>query len=121
MTGRISRTRRIRQAAFLALLAVAVVGPWIVPYDPLRPDPFAPLSPPSAEHWFGTNHLGMDVFSRVVAAARVDFTLALLGVLIGGGLGSVMGAWAESDATPPPTPPARCIWRLARTRRRSGE
>lgn len=92
--GWASRARRIRQGVFLALLAVAVVGPWIVPYDPLRPDPFAPLSPPSAEHWFGTNHLGMDVFSRVIAAARVDFSLALLGVLIGGGLGSVMGAWA---------------------------
>lgn len=87
-------SRRARRAVFLLLVAAAIFGPWVAPYDPLWPDPFNPLSPPSAEHWLGTDHLGMDVFSRLIAAARVDFTLAVTGVLIGGGLGSVLGAWA---------------------------
>ena len=41
----------------------------------------------------GTDNLGLDIYSRVVAGARIDFVLALIGVLLGGGLGSMMGAW----------------------------
>lgn len=84
----------IRRSIFFLFLLLAVVGPWIVTHDPIRPDPFNTLSPPSSEHWFGTDTLGLDIYSRVVAAARIDFTLAVLGVLLGGGLGSVLGAWA---------------------------
>lgn len=76
------------------LLLVAVLGPALAPYDPVRPDPMAALQPPSAEHWFGTDSFGMDVFSRVLHAARVDFSLALVSVLVGGGIGSLLGAAA---------------------------
>ena len=86
--------RTVRRSIFFFLLLLAVIGPWIVTHDPIRPDPFNTLAPPSAEHWFGTDHLGLDIYSRVVAGTRIDFTLALMGVLLGGGLGSVMGAWA---------------------------
>ena len=86
--------RTVRRSIFFFLLLIAVIGPWIVTHDPIRPDPFNTLAPPSAEHWFGTDHLGLDIYSRVVTGTRIDFTLALIGVLLGGGLGSVMGAWA---------------------------
>ena len=89
-----SKGRTVRRSIFFLLLLVAVIGPWIVTHDPIRPDPFNTLAPPSAEHWFGTDRLGLDIFSRVVAGTRTDFTLALIGVLLGGGLGSLMGAWA---------------------------
>lgn len=84
----------IRRSIFFLLLLLAVIGPWIVTHDPIRPDPFNPLQPPSSEHWFGTDNLGLDIYSRVVAGTRIDFTLAVLGVLLGGGLGSIVGAWA---------------------------
>lgn len=80
-----------------AILVMAVLGPWIVPYDPLATDPPAALQPPSAAHLFGTDQLGRDVFSRVVVAARVDLGIALISVaatlILGTALGAVAG-WA---------------------------
>jgi peptide/nickel transport system permease protein len=63
-------------AAFgLALLVVvlfaALLAPWIVPYDPQAIDAIARLSPPNAAHWFGTDHAGRDLFSRVIYGARM--------------------------------------------------
>jgi peptide/nickel transport system permease protein len=76
------------------LILLALIGPYIVPFDPVRPDPMNSLQPPSTTHWFGTDNLGFDVFSRVVYATRVDFSLALIAVVIGGGLGALLGALA---------------------------
>ena len=78
----------------LVMLMIAVFGPWLAPYDPIEPQPMNSLAAPSWSHWFGTDDYGFDVFSRVICAARVDFSLALLGVLIGGGIGSLLGAFA---------------------------
>ncbi len=89
-----TKGRTARRSIFFFMLLIVVIGPWIVTHDPIRPDPYNTLAPPSAEHWFGTDSLGLDIYSRVVAGARIDFTLALIGVVLGGGLGSVMGAWA---------------------------
>ncbi|QLQ09201.1 MAG: ABC transporter permease [Nocardioidaceae bacterium] len=60
----------------LAVLALAIVGPWITPYDP-RKVVARPLLPPSGDHWFGTDDNGLDVFSQVIAAARYDVLIAL--------------------------------------------
>ena len=76
------------------LLFIAVFGPFLAPYDPIDPNPMDTLAPPSWDHVFGTDDYGFDVFSRVLYATRVDFSLALLGVLIGGGIGSLLGAFA---------------------------
>ena len=80
-------------AAFglFALIALcAVVGPYIVPYDPLASDTSATLQAPSLQHWFGTDQLGRDIFSRVVVATRLDFVIALSSVA----LVFVMGGFA---------------------------
>jgi peptide/nickel transport system permease protein len=84
-----------------AWLLVAVLAPWLSPYDPL--DQAAKLyQPPSPAHLFGTDELGRDVFSRVLWGARVSIPLAVLLVslafLIGGTLGALagyLGGWVD--------------------------
>jgi len=74
-----------------ALIALcALIGPYVVPHDPLASDTAAALQPPSLKHLFGTDQLGRDIFSRVVVATRLDFVIALSSVA----LVFVMGGFA---------------------------
>jgi peptide/nickel transport system permease protein len=89
-------------ALFALILLAAVFGPAIVPYDPLASDTAAALQAPSARHWFGTDQLGRDIFSRVIAATRLDFSIAVFSValvFILGGLAGIMagffGGWVD--------------------------
>jgi len=86
--------RHVPWVILVVLVGIAAFGPALVPYDAIRPNAMNVLQAPSAQHWFGTDHLGMDVFTRVVVATRVDLSLALIAVLIGGAIGSVLGALA---------------------------
>ena len=61
----------------VVILFAAIFGPYIVPYDPLASDTAAALKPPSAAHWFGTDQLGRDIFSRVIVATRLDTFIAV--------------------------------------------
>lgn len=70
---------------------VAVTAHFWAPYSPTALLSGAPLSPPSAEHWFGTDQLGRDVFSRVVTATRIDLGLALSATALGVALGGIVG------------------------------
>jgi peptide/nickel transport system permease protein len=74
------------------LVAAAIFGPWIVPYDPIVSDVAHALLPPSAAHLAGTDQLGRDVFSRIVVAARLDLAIAVSAVGISFALGAVIGA-----------------------------
>lgn len=74
-------------------LILAVIGPWVVPHDPLA-QTSAPLLPPSGEHWFGTDELGRDVFSRVIDGTRTSVPLTLALVFGAMALGAVLGAIA---------------------------
>jgi peptide/nickel transport system permease protein len=71
----------------------AIFGRMVVPYDPLgSPADIAnKLQPPDDSHVFGTDQLGRDVFSRVIAGARDILTIAPLATLLGTGLGAAMG------------------------------
>jgi peptide/nickel transport system permease protein len=89
-------------ALFLLLLAAALIGSWIVPYGPLASDTAAALQAPSARHWFGTDQLGRDLFSRVVVATRLDMAIAIssvAAVFIMGGLAGIaagfFGGWTD--------------------------
>ncbi|PSJ57590.1 ABC transporter permease [Pseudaminobacter soli (ex Li et al. 2025)] len=62
-------------------LFLALTGPLIAPHEPDAIDIMNMLSPPSAEHWFGTDQVGRDIFSRVLFASRVDLFLCVIGVL----------------------------------------
>jgi peptide/nickel transport system permease protein len=77
--------------AFLALLSFV----W-TPYDVASLDIAARLQPPSAEHWFGTDHFGRDVFSMVMVGARVSIAVALVAVGIGMGVGVPLGLAAAA-------------------------
>jgi peptide/nickel transport system permease protein len=87
---------------FAAFVLLAIIGPWIVPHDPLATNVGPALQAPNAQHWFGTDALGRDILSRVVAATRIDFVIALSAVgasfVVGGLLGACagyFGGWLE--------------------------
>ncbi|MEQ8287929.1 ABC transporter permease [Thalassospira sp.] len=81
-------------AMFGVLIFAAVFGPSIVPYDPLATDATSVLQPPSLTHWFGTDNLGRDVFSRVVVATRLDLVISVAAVALSFVIGSFLGAVA---------------------------
>ena len=70
-------------AILLFWILMALFWGAVVPYGPQALDPTASLAPPSAEHWFGTDNLGRDVFSRVLAGASSVLTVAPLGTALG--------------------------------------
>ncbi|PMK01585.1 nickel ABC transporter permease subunit NikC [Vibrio sp. 10N.261.55.A7] len=79
----------------ILLMFVALFAPWLAPYDPNEIDLSQRLLGISSEHWFGTDHLGRDLFSRLVTATSVSLgavfvTLALM-LVIGVGLGGLAG------------------------------
>ena len=87
----------ITAAAFASLaliLLVAAFGPWLVPYDPMASNTAQALQPPSLSHWFGTDNLGRDVFSRVVVATRLDLAISVAAVALSCVVGALMGAAA---------------------------
>ena len=76
-----------------ALLAMAALAP-LAPYDPSFIDPGARLASPSRTHWFGTDHLGRDVFSRLVHGARVSLLVGLTVALVSTAIGLAIGLLA---------------------------
>ena len=56
----------------VTFIALAVLAPWIVPYDPVATSWTLVRKPPSALHWFGTDDLGRDIMSRVIYGARAS-------------------------------------------------
>jgi peptide/nickel transport system permease protein len=86
----------------LAIVAVSIFlmafGPVIAPYNPTAEDFNAILSPPSGEHWFGTDQNGRDVFSRVIAAPRVDIYIALVSTLFAMLIGIPFGVLATGTS-----------------------
>ena len=78
-----SKTFIAGAAILLFWILMALFWGAVVPYGPQALDPTASLAPPSAEHWFGTDNLGRDVFSRVLAGASSVLTVAPLGTALG--------------------------------------
>lgn len=75
----------------LALIA-ALLAQVASPYDPIALDFAARLSPPTADHWLGTDQFGRDVLSRLLAAASVSMTVSLLTVALAMTIGVTVGA-----------------------------
>ena len=76
-------------AILLFWIGCAICGRYIV--DPLGDDILNSLAPPSAQHWFGTDELGRDMFARVIAGAQDILIVAPLATLLGIGLGTALG------------------------------
>src|SRR5580700_4152159 len=81
-------------ALFVLIVLVALVGPYVVPIDPLASDTVEALKSPSLHHWFGTDQLGRDIFSRVVVATRLDFGIAVWSVVLVFVMGGLAGVAA---------------------------
>ena len=64
----------------LVYLALAALGPWVVPYGPNDQDLLGVLAPASGEHWLGTDQIGRDLLSRLVVGARFTLTAAVASV-----------------------------------------
>lgn len=73
------------------MIILAIFAPWIAPHDPEQPNPALRLAPPSSEHWFGADVNGMDIFSRVIYAPRIDLTIAVVSVGISLTAGAFLG------------------------------
>jgi len=86
----------------LLMLLMALLAPWLGTVDPLALAPVKRLRPLSAEHWFGTDMMGRDVYSRVIYGSRVSLTVglavALVAVSVGLAIGLVTGYLRWLDA-----------------------
>jgi peptide/nickel transport system permease protein len=109
--GRAKRRRfrfiaNAKAATGLVILAIycvfAVIGPWVAPYDPdARGSDL--VQPPSSAHWFGTTHLGQDLFSQILVGTRgvmlvgliAGVVATILSVLIGVTSGYLGGSWDD--------------------------
>ena len=76
---------------FTFFILLALVGPWVAPYDPLVTDTAQALQPPSLAHWFGTDAVGRDILSRVIVATRLDFGIAISAVALSFMIGMALG------------------------------
>jgi peptide/nickel transport system permease protein len=86
-----SRTLLVGAAILLFWIACAVLGRRLAPHDPFADDLLATLAPPSVAHWFGTDQLGRDIFSRVIIGARDILIIAPLATLLGTVAGTALG------------------------------
>ncbi|HEY1328804.1 MAG TPA: glutathione ABC transporter permease GsiD [Casimicrobiaceae bacterium] len=79
-------------AFVLLLVLVAILGPWIVPYDAESYFDYDKLNaPPSLSHWFGVDALGRDIFSRIVMGARISLAAGFISVAVGAIVGTALG------------------------------
>ena len=91
---------RVNKAALLGLIVIvlialtALAAPLITRYDPNEIDLASMNEPPSAEHWFGTDDLGQDVFTRVVYGGRISLMIGFVPSVISLVLGTLLGLMA---------------------------
>lgn len=86
-----SLSAKIALAVLIGIVVLAVLGPLLAPQDPLAQDTANMLQGPSAAHVLGTDALGRDVLSRLLAGSTLSVTAALLAVVVGLVLGVVPG------------------------------
>jgi peptide/nickel transport system permease protein len=78
-------------AVLLLVLVLALLAPWVAPYDPLATSWSAVRKAPSAAHWFGTDEVGRDLLSRVIWGARASLSAGLVAVVIAVAIGLPLG------------------------------
>jgi len=81
-------------AVVLAWVVIAILAPWIAPYDPIEQDVATRLAAPSAQHWLGQDEIGRDVLSRVLYGGRVSLPVAAVVVVLASLFGTLYGAIA---------------------------
>jgi peptide/nickel transport system permease protein len=89
-----NRSFVIGGALVLFVVVAAVLAPVLAPYDPMRSNFRDRLAAPSAAHWFGTDHFGRDLLSRVIYGGRVSLVIGFFVVIVTGIAGTTIGALA---------------------------
>lgn len=100
--GRHNRLAAAGLVLVLVFVMFALFAPWIAPQSPSAIDLPSRLQPPGAAHWFGTDELGRDIFSRVIYGARISMLVGssvvagslLLGLVLGS-IAGYYGGWAD--------------------------
>src|SRR3989449_339877 len=78
-------------AVILAMIVTAIFAELLQTHDPIALPISYTLGQPNAEHWLGTDHLGRDIYSRIVHGARVSLIVGLASTLLGSVLGGLVG------------------------------
>jgi len=93
---RFCRNKQAMVGMFMLLLLIfaAIFAEVIAPYDPIEQDIINRLQPPSAAHFFGTDELGRDIFSRILYGSRISLTVGLIAVGLSSVVGCTLGAIA---------------------------
>lgn len=90
-----NKTSWVGLVILVVLTAMALLAPYISLYDPIDQRIVQRMQPASAEHWFGTDHFGRDILSRIIWGGRISLSVGvisvLLGMVIGGGIGLFSG------------------------------
>lgn len=86
-----NRLAAVSAVVILLVLLMAVFAPLIAPYGEAEQDLLHRLEAPSASHWFGTDELGRDVFSRILYGSRISLTIGILPSIISLTVGIVFG------------------------------
>lgn len=89
-----NRVAVVSAVVVVLLVAAAVFAPWLTEFEPNRPNLGNRLQPPSAEHWFGTDHYGRDVLTRTLWGARVSLIVGVGAVAMGAVFGILLGLLA---------------------------
>jgi len=93
------RSSQIGGSIVLLIVFCAVFAPELTPYDPFRVDVLNRLKPPGPPHWFGTDELGRDIFSRVLYGTRYFVLVSLISVSIAGSFGVLLGLVAGAGSS----------------------
>lgn len=75
----------------LLFVIVSIIGPLITTQDPTEVNVLNKLQPPSAEHWFGTDNFGRDIFTRIIHGMPLTLKVGFVSVALGGSVGVVLG------------------------------
>lgn len=96
------RTTSVALLLIVLLMLVALFSPWLAPFPQDHMDSRQILRPPSLQHWMGTDHLGRDVFSRILHGSRVSVLVAVLSTLgaavvgvLWGSVSAYYGRWLD--------------------------
>jgi len=80
--------------ALCTLIVVTILSPWLAVYDPGKTDFYHQFLPPSSSHFFGTDDVGRDIFSRVLVGSRLSIRVAIIATVFAAALGTTIGAVA---------------------------
>src|SRR4029453_10033950 len=75
-------------------IGLAVLAPQLATHDPDLNNYRARVQPPSAEHWFGTDNFGRDIYSRVIYGTRISIYVGILSTLLGTSVGALIGLFS---------------------------